>query len=327
MLLERSRTRRPAGSEQAACPGEDSRTGEGAGAPARRRVRPCSPARRASRGTPPSPSTHALGSLAERREKGSARHARQLWGRARGNGGMLARRVASRRMTWSRTLRAACGRAAAEALRRTWEWGGFAAAVGPDHPRARRFAAFGDGTLIAFPFGTVYNERYIELGAGTMIGPYVSLAAGMAPGQDMLTSPVVRIGDRCVIGRGSHVVGHWSIDIGDDVQTGPYVYVTDQNHSYEDPDQPIGRQCPVEAGVSIGAGSWLGANAVVLPGARIGCHVVVAAGAVVRGVVPDRCVVAGVPARVVRRWLPDRGWVDEDRTGTVSAGDPPVTRR
>jgi serine acetyltransferase len=218
-------------------------------------------------------------------------------------------------MTWSQRVRASLQGAAAEGLRRAWEWAPFAASVGPDDARARRFAAFGEGTLLAFPQGTVYNERYIQLGAGTTIGPYVSLAAGMAPGQELLSSPVVRIGDRCVIGRGSHIVGHWSIDIGDDVQTGPYVYVTDQNHAYEDPDQPIGRQWPVEAGVSVGAGSWLGAHAVVLPGAQIGRHVVVAAGAVVRGEVPDRCVVAGVPARVVRRWYPDRGWLDADEAG------------
>jgi len=66
----------------------------------------------------------------------------------------------------------------------------------------------------------------------------------------------------------------------------------------------------VEAAVRIGSGSWLGANVVVLPGTTIGEHVVVAAGAVVRGDIPDHCVVAGVPARIVRRWLPDRGWVD-----------------
>ncbi len=219
-------------------------------------------------------------------------------------------------MTWSQTLRGMVRRAAAEGLRRAWEWAPFAAAVGPDHARARRFASFGEGSLLAFPTGTVYNERYVSVGAGTMIGPYVSLTAGMAPGQEMLTSPVVRIGHRCVIGRGSHVVGHWSIDIGDDVQTGPYVYITDQNHGYGDPDEPIGRQCPVEAGVSIGRGSWLGAHAVVLPGAQIGRNVAVAAGAVVRGQVPDHCVVAGVPARVVRRWFPDCGWVDVDEATT-----------
>ena len=90
---------------------------------------------------------------------------------------------------------------------------------------------------------------------------------------------------------------------------GPYVYITDQNHNYTDPDVPIGRQLPLNSAVSIGAGSWLGAGSIVLPGAVIGRNVVVAAGSVVRGVVPDRCVVAGVPARVVRKYELGSGWV------------------
>jgi len=100
--------------------------------------------------------------------------------------------------------------------------------------------------------------------------------------------------------------------LGDDIQTGPYVYITDQNHVYVDPDEPIGRQWPVEAAVSIGSGSWLGANVVILPGTTIGKHCVVAAGAVVRGNIPDHCVVAGVPARIVRRYSPDAGWYGVD---------------
>jgi len=119
---------------------------------------------------------------------------------------------------------------------------------------------------------------------------------------------VLRVGDRCVIGRGSHIVAHQSIVIGDDVYTGPYVYITDQNHGYADPDIPIGRQWPSNTAVSIGPGSWLGAGAIVLPGACIGRNVVVAAGSVVRGQVPDRCVVAGVPARVVREYSSTAGW-------------------
>ena len=90
--------------------------------------------------------------------------------------------------------------------------------------------------------------------------------------------------------------------------TGPYVYITDQNHGYEDPDVPIGRQFPVNRPVVIGSGSWLGAGAIVLPGARIGRNVVIAAGSVVRGEIPDRCVVAGVPARIIREHT-DAGWL------------------
>jgi acetyltransferase-like isoleucine patch superfamily enzyme len=60
--------------------------------------------------------------------------------------------------------------------------------------------------------------------------------------------------------------------------------------------------------VRIGAGSWLAANVVVLPGAELGRNVTVAAGSVVRGVVPDHCVIAGSPARIVRQHHPDTGW-------------------
>ena len=57
------------------------------------------------------------------------------------------------------------------------------------------------------------------------------------------------------------------------------------------------------------AGTWLGTGAVILPGADIGRNVVVAAGAVVRGNVPDYAVVGGVPAKVIREYLPGSGWV------------------
>ncbi|MFC0081725.1 DapH/DapD/GlmU-related protein [Aciditerrimonas ferrireducens] len=199
-------------------------------------------------------------------------------------------------------------RAIAAALHAGWAWAGQYGAVGPDHPWAKRFGAFGEGSVLCFPPGTVYNERYIRIGRGTMVGPYVTLSAGIAPGQRMLTDPVVRIGDRVVLGRGSHVVGHLAIEIGDDVQTGPYCYVTDQNHGYEDLGEPIGTQRPTEAPVSIGAGSWLGAGVVVLPGARIGRHVVVGAGSVVTGELPDNCVAVGAPARVVRAYHDGEGW-------------------
>ena len=181
--------------------------------------------------------------------------------------------------------------------------------VTADTPAGRKFAAFGRGSMTAFPPGSVFGERWIMIGEGTLIAAQVSLSAGMVPGQDLGPVPVLRIGDRCVIGRGSHIVAHHSLVIEDDVFTGPYVYITDQNHGYADPDVPIGRQMPSNASVRIGSGSWLGAGAVVLPGACIGRNVVIAAGSVVRGTVPDRCVVAGVPARVVRSYVPGDGWL------------------
>lgn len=190
-----------------------------------------------------------------------------------------------------------------------WAWRELqrAGEVSPGMPAAKAFREFGAGSVMTFPLGSVFNEKWITIGADTLIAEQVTLSAGLMPGHDLGPDPVLRIGDRCVIGRGSHIVAHQSIEIGDDVWTGPYVYVTDQNHGYADPEIPIGRQFPVNRPVSIGAGTWLGAGVIVLPGARIGRNVVIAAGSVVRGEIPDRCVVAGVPARVIRQHT-GAGW-------------------
>ena len=190
---------------------------------------------------------------------------------------------------------------AARTIHRVWDWTTAVGMIGPQDPRGRRFLAMGARTGICFPPGPTLNEGWIAIGRETLIGPHVSLAVGVlgetfAPGR-----AVIRIGDRCNIGRGSSLVGRCDITIEDDVTTGPNVYITDHNHVSDDPTEPIGRQWPMrESPVRIGAGSWLGAGVVVLPGADIGRHVTVGAGAVVRGTVPDNAVVVGVPARKIK---------------------------
>ncbi len=180
-----------------------------------------------------------------------------------------------------------------------WEWLSRRAAIGAHSKRAKRFAYFGHGAAICFPPTALFGESSIRIGAGTIIGPYCSLSAGMLPGQELVSDTIVTVGERCIIGRHSSIVGHLSIEIGDDVYLGPNVYVTDQNHSYQDDTIPIGHQSAPEQPVSIGDGSWIGTNAVVLPGVTIGRHAVVAAGSVVSHDVDDHSIVAGVPAKVM----------------------------
>jgi acetyltransferase-like isoleucine patch superfamily enzyme len=182
-----------------------------------------------------------------------------------------------------------------------------AGAIGADTPRGRRFGRFGENSIICFPTNTLYNEHYIHVGSGTMIGPHCTLSAGMMPGQICITDPVVSIGDRCLIGKGSAVVGHFSITIGNDVWTGHNVYITDQNHGYEDVTRPIGTQSMPEKPVTIGDGSWIGYGSVVLPGASIGDHVVIGANSVVTGEIPSYSVAVGSPAKVIRRYV-DGEW-------------------
>ena len=183
------------------------------------------------------------------------------------------------------------------------------AAIGPTSRRARAFGSFGSGTIVCHPLDSLVNPRAIHLGEGTIVAPHCALSAGWMPDQPDLADHVVTIGDRCLIGRGSSIIGHESIVIGDDVWTGHHVHITDMNHGYERLDVPIANQWMDEVPVVIGDGAWLGHGTVVLPGSRIGRHAVIGANSVVSGVVPDHSVAVGAPARVVRRHEPGEGWV------------------
>jgi acetyltransferase-like isoleucine patch superfamily enzyme len=200
------------------------------------------------------------------------------------------------------------GRVFVELDRRLSFW----ASTSAQDSRGKKFASFGNRSLIMWKPTTIFNEQYISIGDDTLIGPGVALSAGMVPGQECISNVVVSIGDRCLIGRGSGIVGHFSIEIGNDVWTGHHVYITDQNHGYEDVTRPISQQSQPERPVVIGDGSWLGHGAVVLPGVTIGKHVVIGANSVVTKDIPDFSVAVGSPARVIRQYDETLGWVNVD---------------
>jgi len=111
----------------------------------------------------------------------------------------------------------------------------------------------------------------------------------------------LRIGDKCVFGRDNTLNCYLDIEIGAAAIISDWVYICDFDHVTTDLDLPIKDQGIVKAPVRIGPGSWLGARVTVLKGAEIGARSVVAAHAVVRDKTPDLCVLAGIPAKVVRR--------------------------
>lgn len=205
-------------------------------------------------------------------------------------------------------------RATTRAVQGGWRLIQQAGAVTAERPGRLRFGSIGHGTKLAFPQGTVFGERWIHLGDFCIVGESVTLTAGMMPDLDLGPDPILTLGNGVVLGRGSHIIADTTVTIGDDCYFGPNVYVTSTNHSYDDPEMPIGKQWPRTEPVKIGPGCWIGTGSVILPGATLGRNVVVAAGAVVRGEVPDHAVVAGAPARVVRRWDEENGWQPPLRT-------------
>ncbi len=208
----------------------------------------------------------------------------------------------------------------ARLIHSTWRWINEVGSVTPTDPSGRRFRAMGTGSCISFPPGAMHGEHWITIGTGTLVAPHVSLAVGMPDEPlEQCSEAVLVIGNRCTIGRGTSIVARCRVEIEDDVTTGPNVYITDHNHTYAETDVPIGRQWPADDPVTVGRGSWLGTGVIVLPGASIGRNVTVGAGSVVRGRFPDHSVIAGTPARVVRRHVEGIGWVPPLKPRSIRA--------
>ena len=107
----------------------------------------------------------------------------------------------------------------------------------------------------------------------------------------------IKIGKRVFINAGCQFQDQGGIEIGDDVLIGPQTIIATLNH---DPN-PEKRGGMIPKPVKIGNKVWLGARVTICPGVTIGEGAIVGAGAVVTKDVPPRTVVAGIPARVIKR--------------------------
>lgn len=186
-------------------------------------------------------------------------------------------------------------------LRRRWLESRTVAELTPPPPP--EFAHFGPRSQIVPP-ARVRSPGYISIGSDTVIHEHAWLSVVPEAGAG---APVLRIGDRCSIGRMCHIACVGSVDIGDDVLSSDRVFIGDTYHRYQDPTVAVIRQ-PLAPSrpVVIDDGAFLGIGAVVLPGVRIGAGAYVAAGAVVTSDVAPRTLVLGNPARAARRYDPDR---------------------
>lgn len=87
------------------------------------------------------------------------------------------------------------------------------------------------------------------------------------------------------------------ITIGKDVHIAANVGIITQNHNPQNPEQHLpGKE------VFIGDHCWIGMNAVILPGVHLGPYTTVGAGSVVTHSFEGNCVVAGNPAKMIRKF-------------------------
>jgi len=105
-------------------------------------------------------------------------------------------------------------------------------------------------------------------------------------------------GTRCPgLSSGCHIDGRNGIIFGRNVWVGPRVSIISMNHGVNDYNRYI-ESDPIV----IGDNCWLAANAVILPEVELGPHTIVAAGAVVtKSFKEGNQVIAGVPAKVVKK--------------------------
>lgn len=106
----------------------------------------------------------------------------------------------------------------------------------------------------------------------------------------------IQLGKNVFINHACSFLDIGGITIEDDVQIGPHVNLTSENH----PLDPAERKTLLLQPIVIKRNAWIGAGATILPGVTVGENAVVAAGAVVSRDVPPNTVVAGVPANVVK---------------------------
>jgi len=130
----------------------------------------------------------------------------------------------------------------------------------------------GRRTVIRFPLG-YRHPKHIRVGADTAIGEYAFLVAGP---------------------------GSW-ISIGSNTLLAPNVHVNTTQHRYDRVDVEIMYQGYTEGDIVIGDDCWLGTGVIVLKGVTIGDGAVVGAGSLVKDDVEPYSVVAGSPAKFVKR--------------------------
>ena len=106
----------------------------------------------------------------------------------------------------------------------------------------------------------------------------------------------IRLGKNVFINHACSFLDIGGITIEDNVQIGPRVNITSENH----PIDPSDRTTLIPKPVIIKQNAWIGAGATILPGVTIGENAIVAAGAVVSRDVPANTIVAGIPAKVIK---------------------------
>lgn len=137
---------------------------------------------------------------------------------------------------------------------------------------------------------TLYRWAGVNVGEGVRINSSAKIS-----GVGSIT-----IGAHTWIGPGAIIICTSEITIGANCDIAPYVYIGDGTHMITPEKERIADIVTTEK-ITIGDGCWLCVNSTILPGVTIGKKCVVAAGAVVTHSCDDMELLAGVPAKMIKK--------------------------
>lgn len=195
------------------------------------------------------------------------------------------RRPEQRIVAINRKRRSIALRVAGRAIReiRAWMW-------------KRRLSSFGSHSAIAAP-------SWIAGGCSISIGDHVRFQRHARLEAINSAPDIIRIiiGDGTVIHPYVHIGAIENVSIGCGALLAAHVYITDHDHDWANPDEPvINNRRARAAAVDIGDYVWLGERVMVLKGVRIGARSVIGAGSIVTRDIPSFSIAVGAPARVVK---------------------------
>jgi len=182
----------------------------------------------------------------------------------------------------------------------------------------RQFHSFGKNSVIKPVLNTSHADR-ISIGNDVNIGSFCRITVSTDFGGKKVRSKntiQLKIGDNVDIGNNSFISANNNIQIGNHVIMSAYVFITDHDHGYENIHKNLHEQPLSEGGATIiGDNVFLGVKSSVLKNITIGAHSVVAANSVVTKDVPRYCVVAGNPAKILKRYdFKKRVWTKSSRS-------------
>ena len=151
----------------------------------------------------------------------------------------------------------------------------------------------------------VFNKpKHVRIGDNCVFGDHCMLSA-WEEFNDKTYEPRIEIGNDCNLGFCTHITCCNRVVIGNGVLTGMYVIISDNSHGTLSADEltemPVKRPLYSKGEVIIGNNVWIGDKAAILAGVHIGDGAIIGANAVVTTDVPANAVVGGVPAKLIRQ--------------------------